>query len=156
MYVCLYKGYIRSADACCPTHSLCAPSISSLGPWTPPPPCKHIRTHDNSLPCMYIYRCCTYFADACCPSHSLRTVSPGPWTPPPPHRLIQTPFRPPSMYVCFMNAVCALLMPVAQPAVHAQHLQGLVHLPLLAGSFGPAMTHFHAHTYILQMLYMLC
>jgi hypothetical protein len=48
---------------------------------------------------------------------SLHVVSLGPWTPPPPRRLIRTPFGPLSMYVCFTDAVHALLTSVAQPTV---------------------------------------
>jgi hypothetical protein len=46
----------------------------------------------------------------------------GPWTPPPPRRLVQAPFGPPSMYVCFMGAVRTFLMPVAQLTVRTRRL----------------------------------
>jgi hypothetical protein len=46
----------------------------------------------------------------------------GPWTPPLLAGLFGTRDKPPSMYVRFMDLVCGLLIPVAQPTVRARRL----------------------------------
>jgi hypothetical protein len=46
----LYKCCTSFADTCCPTHS---PRVAPLGPWTPPPPCRPIRTMRRP-PSMYV------------------------------------------------------------------------------------------------------
>jgi hypothetical protein len=105
--------YIRFADACGSTHSPRAPSIGSLGPWTLP---LHVRTS---------YKYCVRFADAYGPTNSPRAPSigsRGPWTPPLLAGLFGPRDEPPSMYVRFMNAVRAFLMPVAQLTVRARRL----------------------------------
>jgi hypothetical protein len=46
-----YKHCTCFADTCCPTHS---PHAAYLGPWTPPPPCRLIRT-PRQPPSMYVH-----------------------------------------------------------------------------------------------------
>jgi hypothetical protein len=59
------------------------------------------------------------------------------------------------MYVCFMDGVRTLLMPVAQPTVRAWRLQDLGLLPLFAGSFRPSDDP-PPCMYVLRVLYLLC
>jgi hypothetical protein len=49
-----YKFYIHFTDTCCPTHSLRALSIGSLGAWTLPLLAGLPRSHDDLPPCTYI------------------------------------------------------------------------------------------------------